>query len=304
MVFGGSFLAATGVKLILSRKGFDSGAGGCASPIMPDGSLLSLPIPDKRSPVRYEDITFRGYSVGRLVAELTRGKQKPHFGAHLDPDLVSGSYPRVAGWRGLLGQADSAQTVLEQYGVGSGDLFLFFGWFRRVEEYAGTFRFVKGTPDVHVLWGWLQVDTTVTVGTSAVPRWAGYHPHVASAEHRSRNTLYVARETLMINGAATGLPGAGVFAMYENRLVLTKPGANRSLWNLPAWFAPAHDRPSLGYHSEVTRWSILGDRVDLQTVARGQEFVLDTSRYPESLRWIRDLVTHSELMVEPQDPEA
>jgi len=34
------------MKIILSRKGFDSKNGGIASPILPDGALLSLPIPD------------------------------------------------------------------------------------------------------------------------------------------------------------------------------------------------------------------------------------------------------------------
>lgn len=35
------------MKIILSRKGFDSGKGGCASPYMLDGTLLSLLIPDE-----------------------------------------------------------------------------------------------------------------------------------------------------------------------------------------------------------------------------------------------------------------
>lgn len=34
------------MKFILSRKGMDSAAGGFANPILPDGTLLSLPIPD------------------------------------------------------------------------------------------------------------------------------------------------------------------------------------------------------------------------------------------------------------------
>lgn len=33
------------MKIILSRKGFDSENGGYPSPIMPDGRLISLPIP-------------------------------------------------------------------------------------------------------------------------------------------------------------------------------------------------------------------------------------------------------------------
>ncbi|MBA3801209.1 MAG: hypothetical protein H0X18_19410 [Geodermatophilaceae bacterium] len=49
------------MKLILSRKGFDSAAGGCPSPILEDGSMLSLPIPDRTSPIRYRDITLRGH---------------------------------------------------------------------------------------------------------------------------------------------------------------------------------------------------------------------------------------------------
>jgi len=36
------------MKVILSRKGFDSSYGGCASPILPDGTLLSLPIPEMK----------------------------------------------------------------------------------------------------------------------------------------------------------------------------------------------------------------------------------------------------------------
>lgn len=30
------------MKVILSRKGFDSGYGGFSSPVLPDGTLLSL----------------------------------------------------------------------------------------------------------------------------------------------------------------------------------------------------------------------------------------------------------------------
>ena len=33
------------MKIVLSRKGFDSACGGVASPIFPDGGYVSLPIP-------------------------------------------------------------------------------------------------------------------------------------------------------------------------------------------------------------------------------------------------------------------
>ena len=42
------------MKFILSRKGFDSSNGGIASPILPDGTMLSLPIPVSGYPRRKE----------------------------------------------------------------------------------------------------------------------------------------------------------------------------------------------------------------------------------------------------------
>ena len=44
------------MKIIFSRKGFDSVSGRVPSPILPDGRLLSLPIPDKGSSIRYDDL--------------------------------------------------------------------------------------------------------------------------------------------------------------------------------------------------------------------------------------------------------
>ncbi len=268
------------MRLILSRKGFDSTAGGCASPILPDGTMVSLPIPDRKSPIRYRDIAVHGHALGPLVEDLTGGALTPRARAHLDPDLIAGAFPRKRGWRPIFGQAGGEQTVLARAGVGAGDLFLFFGWFRRAERVRGHWRFVTGAPDQHVLWGWMQIDATHAVGDGRSPTWAAYHPHVAAAAHRSNNTLYV--------GAAGGL-GTGVFARYDDRLRLTRPGERRSRWSLPAWFEP-RGRPPLGYHHVASRWRRAGDRVHLQSVARGQEFVLDTSHYPEALPWVRELL--------------
>ena len=50
------------MKLILSRKGFDSANGGCPSPIL-DGRLCSLPIPDAGAPTQVR----RNLSVQWLV---------------------------------------------------------------------------------------------------------------------------------------------------------------------------------------------------------------------------------------------
>ena len=168
------------MKIILSRKGFDSGAGGVASPILPDGTMLSLPIPDRSSPIRYADVRLHGNDLGPIVEALTRGKKKAHFGAHLDPDVVPDALPRLPGWQPTFGQAGGEQTVLVREGVGPGDVFLFFGWFRDVVQDGAVLRYRRGAPNLHVLWGWMQVAQIVDVATGALPEWVRCHPHVAA----------------------------------------------------------------------------------------------------------------------------
>jgi hypothetical protein len=281
------------MKVIVSRKGFDSAAGGVASPILSDGTMLSLPIPDKTSTIKYEDITLHGHPLGRVVSDLTKGKVTATFGAHLDPDLVAGAIPRHVGWRPLFGQCDAEQRVLEREGVGPGDLFLYFGWFRQAELRGGQFQYVRGAPDMHVLWGWLQIGASYKVGADMVPWWAEYHPHVARSGDWKFNTVYQSAEVLDLGGAHTGVAGAGVFGKYDDRLCLTATGKSRSIWSLPGWFFPADGKAPLGYHGDPRRWSRDGDRVLLQTVGRGQEFVLDSGVYPEVVGWAQALVTAS-----------
>ena len=77
------------MRLILSRKGFDSSAasGGCASPILPDGQMISLPIPHAEARIAYSELQPRGLDIAHMVADLTRGRVVGDTYAHLDPDL-------------------------------------------------------------------------------------------------------------------------------------------------------------------------------------------------------------------------
>lgn len=76
------------MKIILSRKGFDSTSGGVPSPILPDGRMVSLPMPDRHSPVRYGGIGGNGREIASLVSRLTRGRIRSNARAHLDPDVA------------------------------------------------------------------------------------------------------------------------------------------------------------------------------------------------------------------------
>ena len=48
------------MKIILSRKGFDSEFGGHPSPILPDGRMISFSIPGKEDKIRYKDLKLDG----------------------------------------------------------------------------------------------------------------------------------------------------------------------------------------------------------------------------------------------------
>jgi len=281
------------MRIILSRKGFDSSAGGCPSPVFPDGSLLALPIPDARSSIPYSAIHWRGLNAGALARDLTGNPDLEHHGAHLDPDLIRESYPRAAGWRPLLGQTGAAQSHLRNQGVDQGDLFLFFGLFRAVMPTGEGWRFVPDARPFHALWGWLQIGAMHAVDELADDElpWARYHPHFQFGAD-PRNTLYVARRGLHLNGPGGNIAGAGVFPSLTGPMRLTAPDARSpTQWLLPAFFYPEKGRPALSYHHKRERWRQSARGCHLQAVARGQEFVLDADAYPETGAWLEKVLT-------------
>jgi hypothetical protein len=216
---------------------------------------------------------------------------------HLDPDLDASAIARPQGWRPAFGQTAAAQAHLENQGIGPGDLFLFFGWFREVEHAGGLWRYKRNAPNIHALFGWLQVDERVAVGHDARPAlqrhpWLNGHPHIAGAESysSSNNSIYIGRETLTLAGKDVKAPGAGVLPQFRKDLQLTAPGRTRSWWRLPIWFHPQAGRPALSYHVDSKRWSLEEDATVLRIVDKGQEFVLDTAHYPEAIPWVANLL--------------
>ena len=212
------------MKIILSRKGFDSTSGGVPSPIFPDGRMLSLPIPDKQSHISYEEICgCESATMGELVEQLA-SIPRTHR-AHLDPDLLSQSIPRLNGWRPIFGQAGSSEGHLHNQHVGRGDVFLYFGLYRRVEESSQGWRYVRDARAMHVLFGWLQVAERIPVSSWPSPeRWALYHPHFARSPHRS-NVIYVSDKHLHLpHHASKDIAGAGTFQFYSQQLPIDRPG--------------------------------------------------------------------------------
>lgn len=281
------------MKIILSRKGFDSSIGKVASPIFPSEALCSLPIPERSAAkhrLSYGAVQYGGRPLGDLVAQLTGGRIGPASLVHLDPDLRGASLPRLPDWKPLFGQAAAAESHLQRHGVRAGDVFVFFGWFKEVMETACGYAYRPDGKDKHVIFGWLQVERRIPVtDRAAIPPWALYHPHCQGPPYSATDSLYIATDRLRLDGRELGRPGAGVFRCFDARLCLTTPDAKRSLWRLPGWFDPHGGRPALTYHGNLNRWNPANDHVHLDSAKRGQEFVLDCEAYPEAIEWLAEL---------------
>ena len=266
------------MKIIFSRKGFDSteAGGGAPSPII-DGKPCSFPIPGT-GPTRYGDLRN---GVGELIEQLTHWKRADY--CHLDPDIDISALSRPRGWRGAFGQVGPAQGHLQRQGVGRGDLFLFWGWFRpaKLEGCSG----YVGESE-HRIFGWLQVDDVLTIGNQADEAltqypWLRDHPHVHSKGWPPSNTIYIASKRLRINGGAFALPGWGVF---HRGLRLTAPHMPRSKWAVPDWLNPKKQGVGLS-RCKPNRWH----RSGLLNLPPGQEFVADISGREDAKSWLAEL---------------
>lgn len=238
------------MKVVFSRKGFDSSAGGSPSPII-DGRPLSIPIPARdRSETTYGDL-----GLGEIVKQMSKGKHTGDSLCHNDPMFELGKC--------YFGQTSSAQSHLRNGNVGLGDVLLFFGLFANQD----------GSDRHHRIFGYLKVEGMVELGSSPqleepLCGLRHRHPHTIGSWN-DNNTLYF---------------GAGNTAKSaREELRLSKPGENASIWKVPNWLKKA----GLTYHLDSKRWLA---RDTLQTVGRGQEFVTDISGRSDAGRWLKKIL--------------
>jgi hypothetical protein len=209
------------MKIILSRKGFDSAAGKAPSPIIA-GRPVSLPIPASRnSATTYDDL-----GLGAIVRQATRGRMTGGELCHHDPMFVNGEC--------IFGQTGAAQSHLARQGVGPGDVFLFFGLF--ADEHTG---------ERHHRWfGYLRVASAHPVALLSRAERAELgklrHPHVMG-ERTDNDTIY---------------RGEGAAAHHAGpELRLTRVGGPVSRWLVPPWL----EGRGLTYHGRAARWSVPGE---------------------------------------------
>ena len=264
------------MKIILSRKGFDSENGGMPSPILPDATLLSLPIPSKMDvETKYTDIQYKGMSYYDLIRMLNpKTRIKEYYACHLDPDIRETVRERQPGWMPAFGQEGAALSHLKNQNVGVGDLFLFFGWFKQTLNIDGKIVYDKDAPDLHIIYGYFQVGEIIDNPTD-IPAWLEKHPHTKAERWAKPNVIYVAAPHLSF---CPELPGAGNFVFGEKSLVLTKPGCSRSTWALPDFFRYI----PISYNANAWKED------SFIAASKGQEFVFEAN--DEAIEWVEGLM--------------
>jgi hypothetical protein len=300
------------MKIIFSRKGIDSSFGNYASPIMPSGQLCWLPIPEdnknKLGLPTYRDIRFEDTNLGTIIEDLSSRRITADKTVHLDPDIFKKHRDRKPNWRPVFGQTSAAESHLRNKGVSVGDVFLFFGWFKQCENVNGKLKYKKSAPDLHVLYGWLQIAEIIKIyeyyaspdlfgsgNLRSIPDWLSEHPHLIGENYGKSDTLYFSADKLTINGTTTKYPGAGIFNSINDKIILTAGGHTRSIWQLPDWMYPSENKLPLSYNEERDKWLQKDGVTHLRIASRGQEFVLDTSFYPEAYEWLYDLIQNGDL---------
>jgi hypothetical protein len=235
------------MRIIFSRKGFDSGSGGAPSPII-DERPVSLPIPTRHR----SETTYAHLGMGEIVERVTRGRIAGGHLCHEDPMFAAG--------RCCFGQTGAAQSHLANHGVGLGDVFLFFGLFS--DEATGERH--------HRIFGFLRVEKVVPFGSrpEVEGNVAGFprrHPHTIGEWNRN-NTIYL---------------GEGATCRHApDALRLTQAGGSVSRWRIPLWLR----NRGLTCHGRKERW-LGADR--LQVVARGQEFITSIGSDQEARGWLQ-----------------
>jgi len=223
-------------KVVLSRKGFDSSAGGGFSPFDPQtGEYVVLPIPMGKSErkisksLKYEDIHIKGNHLDgypetdlkslmramgvKKVTLQTKGKKEESEYAHFDPWL--GHCPWLAEGSnhpiGAFGQVDRAEAHLHNKGVGKGSLFLFFSRFKPIKPISQNSEKIIGSDistehlnkGLYYIYGWLKVKKVIQqykdiIDDQSLKSLKSLHPHATEKYFEEYARMERGKNTLYI----------------------------------------------------------------------------------------------------------
>lgn len=302
------------MKLILSRKGFDSSAGHGYSPYDPKtGKYIVLPIPEDQKKAygyTFEDLKLKkNYLEGMEARNLKDLIHDPKMGysskslkvvedsyAHYDPIIKRPPWLTSGPDFGAFGQSEAAAGHLRNHDVGEGSVFLFFSRFKPMKNQVHPLD-PRGawTEGAYFIYGWLKVGKVITAENKhELPENVRKnHPHGSNYdfENRTKNTLYLAADKLFDD---MDIPGCGYFPRLTDDLLLSSPEhkSRPSIWRVPSFLNEDHFRPT---YLNVTdklqdRWLLCPDNHGecyVQATARGQEYV--SKLEGKSMEWMRSL---------------
>ncbi|MBV5347258.1 hypothetical protein JZU46_03445, partial [bacterium] len=166
----------------------------------------------------------------------------------------------------VIGPGKRWESQLRSHGISAGDIFLFYGWFRRVAPTGGRWNYVRNAQDVHLIWSWMIVGSALRLDTqedisTALAAFPGLdaHPHLTNGWD-APNGVYVSQEHALLPFFQRGC------------LTDLKCYQGRSKWRLPACF----NQPQAFSH--LNSFSPSGGEVIVRYRGYGQEFVLDLDK--------------------------
>ncbi len=252
------------MKIVFSRKGFDSSNGGKPSFIFPDGSLFSVPIPTKNDKLTFGDLQFSyaGDSAHKILNQVTNGLHNENGICHHDPMEIQHN----DGKNLVLGQFGSPDGELRNGGIDKGDIFLFFGWFKHINKINGRWQYLRDSKNIQLIWSYMEVGSIHRINNmSDVKRkelfkqksFLNEHPHVQRPNFEKNNSLYVSQQHEMFD--------------YDEKRCLTdiKEYETMSKWRLPSFF----NQPSS--FTRFKNFILEGDDVIMKYRGVGQEFILN-----------------------------
>jgi len=263
------------MKIIFSRKGFDSTAGGFPSLIFPDNTLFSIPTPSNPNHYDYSRLAFKYEEepIQDILNQVTKKRVRSN-GKRYDCDYAQAAqgchhdplYMKEPN-RLVLGQTEQSESHLRNQGVSAGDVFLFYGWFRKVSRTTDRWNYVLDAQDIHLIWSWMTVGCALKLDTqkdieaarAAFPD-LNTHPHLATDWDALPNSVYVSGEC--------------AFPPFSETRCLTdlKRYEGRAKWRLPGCF----NQPQA--FSYLKSFNLSDREVIIRYRGYGQEFVLDLDK--------------------------
>lgn len=248
---------------------------------MPDGTMVSFPIPSEIDNNTFDDFNYKGYSYTDILNDLGYKGNTKH--CHADPDLSpKRRNSKITGWFPAFGQIGAAATYLFNQKIEEGDMFLFFGNFHQVQQEDNHFKYVKNSgdfykdSDIQVVWGYLQIGEVISEITEQKKVHWHPHSHVDRMNCKS-NIIYKATDRLSFDNS---LPGAGVLK-YDIKRVLTAYGKTKATWIKNSVYDVNNICANRKNNARNKRTGIYYSGI-------WQELVLKESS--KSMKWARDII--------------